>query len=129
MEKSLLTTITAAAILALSGCGQAGSDTGNVGPVLSQAGTDAYNTVNQYSSENGGTLPPNASALSAYAVQKGIKLAYPVIDLSAESWKMYSQTPRPAIGNGALHNLIGYYVDQNTKRFGICTEAATLSNQ
>lgn len=129
MKKSLLTTITVAAIVALSGCGQTGADTGNVGPALSQAGTDAYNAVNQYASENSGSLPPNASALSAYATQKGIKLAYPVIDLSAESWKMYSQNPRPAIGNGALHNQIGYYVDQNDKRFGICTEAATLSNK
>lgn len=129
MKKSLLTTITAAAIVALSGCGQTGADTGNVDPALARAGNVAYDAVNQYSTENSGTLPPNASALRAYADQKGIKLIYPIIDLSESSWKMYSQTPRPAIGNGALHNLIGYYVNQGDKRFGICTEVATLSNK
>jgi hypothetical protein len=45
------------------------------------------------------------------------------------TWQSYSQKPRPAIGNGALKNLIGYYVNASNGQFGIATETQTLSNK
>lgn len=122
VKKSLLTSITAAVVVTLTGCGGAGNQSADPAKV-------AYDAVTQYSAENAGAYPPNAAELTTYAQKKGITLPYQVVDMQDATWQAYSQKPRPAIGNGALKNLIGYYVNPSGGQFGIATETQTLSNK
>jgi hypothetical protein len=126
MKTSLLTTITAAlAVLVvltgvLTGCGSS--------PSAEQA-KKACDAAILHASKHSGSFPPSAAELTTYAGKKGVTLAYPVVDIKETTWQQFSQKPRPAIGNGALKNLIGYYVDQDSGQVGICTETETLTNK
>lgn len=122
VKKSLLTTITAAIVITLTGCG--GTTNESADPAK-----QAFDAVTQYSAENAGACPPNAAELTTYARKKGIVLPYQVVDMKEATWKEFSQKPRPAIGNGALKNLIGYYVNPSNGQFGIATETQSLSNK
>lgn len=120
MKTGLLTSITAGLLILLTGCGNQPS---------AEAAKKAYDAAILYASEHSGSFPPSAAELTSFAGKKGMTLPYPVVDMKEATWQQFSQKPRPAIGNGALKNLIGYYVDQDSGQVGICTETETLTNK